>query len=370
LTTLNESYQDTEGKLGQCNVLVIGKTGVGKSTLVNSVFHKPVAKTGEGYPVTQTIRQYKKSGLPITVYDTPGLELSGEQIDQVQLDVAELIEDKRLEALEEHIHIVWYCIDRISNRLEAAERDWIRALELKDIPIVLVVTKTLSRRRDEFLAWLEAENLPVHQVIVVLAEPMEIDENYTVRSHGLEHLMEVTFELIPEAAKRAFASASKSIKLKNIEASKYVKGYVTGAWIVGACPLLFADAPILATMQTSMFANITLIFGLPFDKVFIGTVLTGMASLGGASLVGRTIANLLKALPGVGTVAGMAISASTAAALTLALGLAYTQGLRRYMQSKLNGEEMSLEDLAKVVAENYEVFVRAEQKSLESGEAA
>lgn len=47
-----KATQDINSKL---NVLIVGKTGVGKSTLINAVFGDKVAKTGSGKPVTQEI---------------------------------------------------------------------------------------------------------------------------------------------------------------------------------------------------------------------------------------------------------------------------------------------------------------------------
>lgn len=43
-------------EMGVCNVLIAGRTGVGKSTLINSVFHGRMAATGQGKPVTTTAR--------------------------------------------------------------------------------------------------------------------------------------------------------------------------------------------------------------------------------------------------------------------------------------------------------------------------
>ena len=62
-------------KLARLNILVAGKSGVGKSTLINSVFGKEVAKTGDGEPVTSRICKNEKEGFPLTIYDTPGMEL-------------------------------------------------------------------------------------------------------------------------------------------------------------------------------------------------------------------------------------------------------------------------------------------------------
>ncbi len=38
---------------GMANILIAGKTGVGKSTLINSIFQGNLAETGQGKPVTQ-----------------------------------------------------------------------------------------------------------------------------------------------------------------------------------------------------------------------------------------------------------------------------------------------------------------------------
>ena len=45
----------TQNLTSKLNVLIVGKTGVGKSTLINAVFGDKVAKTGSGKPVTQEI---------------------------------------------------------------------------------------------------------------------------------------------------------------------------------------------------------------------------------------------------------------------------------------------------------------------------
>ena len=68
--------------LAPVNVMIAGQAGVGKSTLINAVLRKRVADVGVGEPVTAHIQAHGVPGVPITVYDTPGLEL-GENVESV-----------------------------------------------------------------------------------------------------------------------------------------------------------------------------------------------------------------------------------------------------------------------------------------------
>ena len=60
---------------GQLNVLIAGRTGVGKSTFINAIFQGKLAETGQGRPVTQMTREITK-GIPLAIWDTRGLEMA------------------------------------------------------------------------------------------------------------------------------------------------------------------------------------------------------------------------------------------------------------------------------------------------------
>ncbi|WP_369714686.1 GTPase [Leptotrichia sp. HSP-536] len=56
------------------NIIVAGKTGVGKSSLINYIFGEKVAEVGVGAPVTQEIGAYHLKEDNINLYDTKGIE--------------------------------------------------------------------------------------------------------------------------------------------------------------------------------------------------------------------------------------------------------------------------------------------------------
>ena len=72
---IERCIKEATDKIGTVNVLIAGRTGVGKSTLINEIFQGRLAATGQGEPVTQETRRLTKKGLPLAIYDTRGLEL-------------------------------------------------------------------------------------------------------------------------------------------------------------------------------------------------------------------------------------------------------------------------------------------------------
>lgn len=367
---LTQLFQSTlleaEAEMGHCNVMIIGKTGVGKSTLVNAVFKDELATTGVGRPVTQHIRQYTKPKCPITIYDTPGMELSGEQNQSVRLEVAQCIDELRYKDPEQHIHIIWYCIHHEAQRIEETELEWLRALDIKGIPVILILTQYLDDRPSQFLRHLEHLNLPVRNLIPVLALPKQITSTLCLPAHGLDRLIGVTLDLLPEVAQLAFVKQQLlRVDLKAQAAYKYVSGYVASAGFIGAVPIPFADAPLLITAQVGMIANISFIFGYSSSPSMYVSLLGALAGIGGAVVAGRTmVSNLLKLIPGVGSLAGGIIQSTTAATLTLSIGLAYIEVMKAIARAELQGIQLSEADIRTLFVEQYKDYAESGRHGL------
>jgi len=97
----NGDYERQVQQLGLANILISGQTGVGKSTLINSVFRARLAAEGVGKPVTKLVQRYQVEGVPVTIYDTPGIEL-GQSKKEVIREYKKTIKDSLDRPLDEH----------------------------------------------------------------------------------------------------------------------------------------------------------------------------------------------------------------------------------------------------------------------------
>ena len=338
-------------KMNPINIMLVGKTGVGKSTLVNHIFRENLAATGIGKPVTNHLERITKEGVPITLYDTKGLELNASVQGQVRREVFEEI--RRVNQYGEEkdkIHVVWYCLNAGSNRIESFEEGFIRELSAV-LPVIIVLTQSLHEENtNELIDYIGSLRLNVKGVVSVIAKPYKIS-GHQIPAFGLEALVNVTFSFLPESAEQAFINAQKvDVMKKATYAKKWAKGFITETFMVGFTPVPFADAPILASSQIAMIAKITSIFGVSMNKGMITSIVSSAAGVTGAVFTGRTlVSNLLKFIPGAGTFVGGIISGSTAALITTALAYAYINVMIKVATSEYQNTHLENSEVAEMM---------------------
>ena len=334
--------------LNTLNIIVAGKTGVGKSTLINAVFRDNLVETGMGKPVTDHMRKITKKGLPLSIYDTRGFELGKDVQTEVKNEVMDVINKGfATKDINKAIHCIWYCINTASNRVEPEEIEWIKELtkdnQITQVPIIIVLTQSFSKKNaDALRRTLLDENLDVVQIIPVLAQDYEIDDDYVAKSFGLDALIQAMGEALPDELLDTLQNVQiASLAEKKRHAQAAVAAATVAAAGEGAAPIPFSDCALLIPTQLGMIASITVIFGFDVNKSILTAFLSSTLGAGGATLLGKTVVtNLLKFIPGAGTIAGGAISAGTAGVITAALGEAYI-GI---MELVFKGE-MSIDDL-------------------------
>ena len=212
------------------NILVIGSTGVGKSTLINEVLKldensENSAKTGMGEPITlgepHPYISDKVKGLRL--WDSQGIDKSGYNINQLKNSVINLINNNAKENNPDNfIHCIWYCVSE--HRFETVERDCL--IELMKIyhdetlPILIPYTQCISEEAGEIMMK-EIDKICMKEnrkikIIPILAKDKKVGKkgNYTILpKYGIEDLLKVSFEKIEGAVKSAcFHSIREQIK--------------------------------------------------------------------------------------------------------------------------------------------------------------
>ena len=133
-------------ELKRMNFMIIGPSGVGKSTLINELFGEKLAKEGTGKRCTEVGQRYESKNVPfLTLYDSVGTEIGkGHTLEDVQNDtLGEITNNLNINDPNEHIHCIIYCTT--SNRIFEDELKVILKIrevyDGKKLPIVIACTR-------------------------------------------------------------------------------------------------------------------------------------------------------------------------------------------------------------------------------------
>ena len=224
-------------KIKNLTVMLVGKSGVGKSTLINNVLKIKEAKTGTGSFQTIDIKAYYNEALPyIRLIDTRGIELNVKYgANAIMKDAQNYIKAQlSTNDINNFVHCIWYCIT--GDRFEQAEIDLLNALKHtypdNKIPIIIVYTQATDENMiNDMKKYIKEININ-EKFIKVLAERKKlIDKNY-LEAFGLDELLNETFKKCKLAIKGDMHSVMTnniSQHIKNIltEENSSIKKYIT-----------------------------------------------------------------------------------------------------------------------------------------------
>ena len=321
------------------NVLVIGSSGVGKSTLINSLSDVEVI-SGSGEGVTQNITIYESNNWPIKFIDTKGFEYNiFEQIktiNQIKKYSKKQIKDDK----DSGIDVVWYCIDGTSKRnfsynielMNKAIKGW------KNIPIFVVITKSYSKADiDENINTVKEyfhknNKYYLKDIIPVVALEYKIDDSISVEPFGLEELCLKTLECKDEAKLISKDNKEKMVlNQKRFTAQGIITAASAAAVGIALVPLpsLITDSTLLIPLEVKLTKSIFKVYDVKYSEGIIDKVVGGVA----ITLVAKQI---VQAIPLVGIVA----NAVVAGTVVFALGEAITATSELIYCGKLDPEKI------------------------------
>ncbi len=333
------------------NVLVIGNSGVGKSTLINSVLGDEIAETGYGNSgTTDKLKIYENEEIPFRIIDTVGFEPSFVKARRAINAVKKWSKDSAKEGNEDSkINVIWYCVEGTSSKLfPKAVKNFARATSMwRSVPVIVVITKSYSvPERAQNIEMVnqafvkETKSFKnLKHVIPVVASTYTINETAFAPPEGISELIEKTNELMPEGIKAGEKDVSQfKLNRKRALAQGVVGVSTTAAVTVGAVPIPFADALILHPIEIGQINALARLYEVnknEASKQFLNTII----EVGTVSVAAKTAISAIKAIPGI-NIAASVLNAVIAGAIVAAIG----QG-SIYVFEKIYTGEKSVADI-------------------------
>lgn len=323
-------------QIAKPNIAVIGKTGVGKSSLLNAVFKiDTAARTGAGKPITKFYQKYAPVDSPIVVFDSPGYEIGKDKNTLFDSTISFLAEQNK-QPIKDHIHLIWYTINSSAARIEDFEIEIIKKLNDDLIPVIIVLTQCDRASESEISEIKKVIKsysfLKVYDVIEVSASPLIRDSKKICQPFGLDTLIQQTINHLPDIYSVAVIAAQLvDIRAKRKIAWEYISKSATGCFTVGAIPIPLTAPKAAVGSLSLLFGQITFLYGLNRTAIVLG--ITGITAGGLITLLTSAVIDSFSFIPGISV-----ISASMGALYTTVSGLAYATACEELHETELKDD--------------------------------
>ena len=234
----NINTSEFSEKLNHFNILILGRAGIGKTTLINSILEFEGTPnellTGEGTSKTmgepKGYTSEKVKGLRL--WDSQGIDKEKYNIPKVVEDVKKLINEASINNdPDKFIHCIWYCIS--GYRFEKSESESISELmniyDDNTLPIIIVYTEaydeeTYEKVCDEVKKVLndkiDKNKIKEINTIPIVAKKKEIKVgkiSTTIEKFGIKPLMDISVKKIILAVNSACFFSFKNKLKKDYE---------------------------------------------------------------------------------------------------------------------------------------------------------
>jgi uncharacterized protein (DUF697 family)/predicted GTPase len=326
---------------------LLGKTQSGKTSLIKYLTGADRAEIGQGFrPCTRHSSRYEfltPEAPLLTFLDTRGLDEPGydpaedlasfrdaahvvvvtvKALDHSQENVLRILRDVRRDQPRRPVVLVLTCLhEAYPQQQHVLPYSFADARPKEGAPALpdgLVRSLEEQRRRFDGL---------FDRVVALDLTPAE--EGFAEPNYGGPELRQVLLDVLPEAMAQTLRTLAEAQReLQDVYAQRalpHILGYATLAAAAGALPVPLVDLAIVSGIQTRMVYEVARVYERPLTRERYAE-LAGTLGLG--ILARQASRELIKLVPGIGTVLGSVAGSALAGASTFALGKAFCKYYR------------------------------------------